>query len=63
MALSSLRERRNSRYVLVIPLIVYYFGVWVADVCIRAGSVAQAILEAVFLRRVEIAESNPSAIL
>ena len=63
MALSSLRERRSARYVLVIPLIVYYFGVWVADVCIRAGSVAQAILEAVFLRRVEIAESNPPAIL
>ena len=57
------RERIASRNVLVIPLVINNFSIWVAQTQIAVCISADTILELVFFIWIETAEGNPPAVI
>ena len=58
----SFRERRATGDVLIIPLVIYNFGIRVAETQIAVCISTHAILEPVLFVRVETAQGNPPAV-
>ena len=59
--LCTLRECRHTVNILVIPLIVDNFRIWITDEGIGTRSIAETILETVFLVCIEAIQGNPPA--